>query len=92
MLFLLESQVRPGVTREQMVRHLTHRLKPETWDAIRHGVLSNVLYKTGADAGFFAVLQAPSLSDAEVLVHKAVETQDLFDIRLVAVNQFPHFD
>jgi hypothetical protein len=92
MFFMLESQTRPGVTREQMVRHLSQRLNPGAWDLIRHGVVSNVLYKTGADAGFFAVLNAPSLSEAGALVHKVVESGGLFEIRVVAVNQFPHFD
>lgn len=63
MLSMLESQTRPGVTREQMAHHLSQRLKPGAWDLIRDGVVSNVLYKTGADVGFFAVLNAPSLSE-----------------------------
>jgi hypothetical protein len=92
MLFMLESQTRPGVTREQMVRHFSQRLTPGAWDLIRHGVVSNVLYKTGADVGFFAVLNAPSLGEAETLVRKEVESDALFEVRVVAVNQFPHFE
>jgi hypothetical protein len=92
MLFMLESQTRPGVTREQMARHLSQRLKPGAWDLFRHGVVSNVVYKTGAEVGFFAVLNAPSLSEAEALVRKVVESDGLFEIRVLAVNQFPHFD
>jgi hypothetical protein len=92
MLFMLESQTRPGVTREQMARHLNQRLKPGAWDVIRHGVVSNVLYKTGEEVGFFALLNAPSLLEAEALVGKAVESEGLFETRVVAVNQFPHFD
>jgi len=92
MLFLLENVVRPGVTRDQIVSHFTHRLNPATWDLVRNGVLSNVVYKTGRDAGFVAMLNVPSHDDAEALVRKAVETLDLFDVRIVQVNQFPHFD
>lgn len=92
MLFMLESQMRPGVTREQMASHFSQRLQPGTWDLIRHGVVSNVLYKTGPDIGFFALLNAPSLPEAEALVGNAVESNGLFEIRVVAVNQFPHFD
>jgi hypothetical protein len=92
MLFMLESQTKPGVTREQMVHHFSERPKPSAWDLIRHGVVSNVLYKTGAAVGFFAVLNAPSLAEAEGLVRKVMESDGLFEIRVVAVNQFPHFD
>jgi hypothetical protein len=92
MLLMLESQAKAGVTREQMARHFSQRLKPGTWDLIRHGVVSNVLYKTGADVGFLAVLNALSLSEAEALVGKVVDSDGLFEIRVVAVNQFPHFD
>ena len=37
------------------------------------------------------VLNVPSLDDAEALVLGSVETLDLFDIRIVPVNHFPHF-
>ena len=67
-------------------------MKPGTWDLIRKGVLSHVLYKVGDEPGFFAVLQAASLEQAKGMVADAQEPALPFDIEIVPVNQFPHFD
>jgi hypothetical protein len=92
MLFMLESQPRPGVTREQMAEHFTGKLNPSTWDLIRHGVVSNVLFKTGSEIGFYAVLSASSLEEARSVVKRHAADEELFDVKIVPVNQFPHFD
>jgi len=92
MLFMLMSRPKPGVQREQLIEHLTRRLSPETWDLIRHGELSHVLYKVGDEPGFFAVLNAASLEDAKRMVDRGVQRIEVFDVDIVPVNQFPHFD
>ena len=91
MLFMLNSRPRAGATREQLIEHLTRRLDPSTWDLIRNGVLSQVLYKIGDEPGFFAVLNAPSVEEAKAMVERGVERLELFDLEVVLVNQFPHF-
>jgi len=91
MLFMLVSRPKPGSTRQQLESALTRRLQPGTWDLIRFGMLSHVLYKIGEEPGFFAVLQSESLEQAKVVV-AAHQPPDLpFDIDIVPVNQFPHF-
>ena len=55
MLFMLVSRAKPGVKREELVERFSHQLHPETWDLIRHGELSHVLYKVGDEPGFFAL-------------------------------------
>jgi hypothetical protein len=92
MLFMLESLTRPGVSRQDVVRFLGQRIKPAAWDLIRTGVASNVYYKTGTDPGFFALLEAPGLAEAEALARGSVEFEGLFDIRIVPVDRFAHFD
>ena len=77
--------------REQLIEHLTRRLNPSTWDLIRNGALSHVLYKMGDEPGFFAVLNAPSIEEANKIVASGVENLELFDLEVVPVNQFPHF-
>jgi hypothetical protein len=67
-------------------------LNPSTGDAIRRGLVSNVLYKVGDEPGFFAVLSASSVQEAQVLIDRAVEDLYLFDVQIIPVNQFPHFD
>jgi hypothetical protein len=92
MLFMLVSRPKPGTTRQQLVDSLLHRLQPGTWDLIRQGAISNVLYKVGDEPGFFAVLQAASLEAAKTMVAARQETTLPFEIDIVPVNQFPHFD
>jgi hypothetical protein len=92
MLFMLESQPRPGVTRQQLVDHFTGKLNPSTWDLIRHGVVSNVLFKTGSEIGYYAVLSASSLDEARSVIQRLSADEILFDVKIVPVNQFPHFD
>ena len=92
MLFMLTTHPKPGVTREQIVHLFNHRLNPSAWDAIRRGVVSNVLYKLGDEPGFFAVLSASNLQEAQEFVDRAVEDLYLFDVQIVPVNEFPHFD
>lgn len=91
MLFMLISRPKPGTTRQQLVDDMSRRLRPGTWELIRNGVLSHVLYKVGDEPGFFAVLHAASLEQAKAMVKAGSETT-LFDIDIVPVNQFPHFD
>ena len=91
MLFMLNTRPRAGATRAQLIEHLTSRLDPSTWDLIRHGVLSNVLYKVGDEPSFFAVLSAPNLAEAKAMADKGVEKLELFDLEVVPINQFPHF-
>ena len=91
MLFMLTTQAKPSATREQLIHHFTQRLNPSTWDAIRKGVVSNVLFKVGDEPGFFAVLSASNMEEAQAHVERAVEKHDLFDIQIILVNQFPHF-
>ena len=91
MLFMVNSRPRAGATREQLIEHLTRRLDPATWDLIRDGVLTHVLYKVGDEPGFFAVLNAPSVEEARNNIAAGMERLELFDLEVVPVNQFPHF-
>jgi hypothetical protein len=91
MLFMVTSRPKAGTTREQLIEHLTRRLDPSTWDLIRHGVLSQVLYKVGDEPGFFVVLNAPSIEEAKAMIEAGMERLELFDLEAVPVNQFPHF-
>ena len=90
MLFMVTSRPKAGTTREQLIERLTHQLHPSTWALIRHGVLSQVLYKVD-EPGFFGVLNAPSVEEAKALVDAGMERLELFDLEAVPVNQFPHF-
>ena len=92
MLFMLVSRAKPGVKREELVERLTRQIHPETWELVRHGDLSQVLYKVGDEPGFFAVLQASSFEEAKSLIESSAARLDAFDVDIYPVNLFPHFD
>jgi hypothetical protein len=60
MLFMLVSRAKPGTKREQLVERLTRQLNFETWDLVRRGELSHILYKVG-DPAFLPSLMRPIL-------------------------------
>jgi len=92
MLFMLVSRPKPGMKREQLIEDLTHQVHPETWDLIRHGELSNILYKVGDEPGFFALLNASTIDDARALLGSSAARLEAFDIEIYPVKQLPHFD
>jgi hypothetical protein len=50
------------------------------------------LIKVGDEPGFFAVLNAQSIEEAKGMVEAGEERlNELFDLEVVPVNQFPHF-
>ena len=92
MLFMLVSRAKPGIKREELVERFSRQLHPETWDLIRNGELSHVLYKVGDEPGFFAVLRASSFEEAKYLIESSAARLDVFDVDIYPVNLFPHFD
>jgi len=92
MLFMIVSRAKAGTTREQLVERFSHELRPETWDLVRKGTLSHILYKTGAEPGFFALLNAPSFAEAKSLIDDSASKLNGFDVEIHPVNHFPHFD
>ena len=92
MLFMVVSRAKLGVKREELVERYSRQIHPETWDLVRRGNLSHVLYKVGDEPGFFAVLHASSLEEAKSLIEKTAERLDVFDIDIYPVSLFPHFD
>ena len=91
MLFMLVSRAKPGAKREELVERFSRTLHPDTWDLVRRGALSHVLYKTGNEPGFFAVLHAASIDEARSLIESSAARLDAFDVDIHPVNLFPHF-
>ena len=92
MLFMLVSRPKPGKSREMLIERLSTQMNPETWDLVRHGTLSHILYKVGDEPGFFAMLNAASLEAAKAMVAGASARLDSFEVDIVPVKHFPHFD
>jgi hypothetical protein len=92
MLFMLVSRAKPGKEREVLIETLSSQMRPETWDLVRHGDLSHILYKVGDEPGFFAILNAPTFEDAKALIDRAAPRLENFDVEIVPVKHFPHFE
>jgi len=92
MLFMLVSRAKPGRDREQLIEQLTHQIHPETWDLVRRGALSHILYKVGEEPGFFALLNASDREEAQSLVDGSKSRLDAFELDIHPVKHFPHFD
>ncbi len=90
-MFMLVSRPKPGQKREVLIEQLSAQLHPETWDLVRRGDLSHILYKVGDEPGFFAILNAPSLDDAKTMIDRAAPRLQNFDVDVVPVKHFPHF-
>jgi hypothetical protein len=89
---MLTSRAKHDAKREQLIEHLTRQVHPETWDLIRHGRLTHLLYKVGDEPGFFAMLNAGSLAEATAMVTHASDRLGPFEVDIEPVKQFPHFD
>jgi hypothetical protein len=92
MLFMLVSRAKPGTKREQLVERLTRQLNFETWDLVRRGELSHILYKVGEEPGFFALLNASNFEEAKSLVEAGASRLDEFDLEIHPLKHFPQFD
>ena len=92
MLFMVVSRPKPGTKREELIDHLTQKMDPETWDLVRRGDLSHIMYKVGDEPGFFALLNAPGTKEASVLMEHGMEKLEVFDLDVVPVKHFPLFE
>lgn len=89
MLFMLESKARRSASRHQLIRHFSGGASPLAQDLIRRGIVTNVLYKSTNDVGFFALLSAPTPEEACRIVDLATANDHLFDVRIVPVSESP---
>jgi hypothetical protein len=91
MLFMLVSRAKPGIKREELVERFTGPLRPETWDLVRSGELSQVFYKVGDEPGFFAILKASSFEEAKAVIERSASLLEAFDLDVYPVSPSPQF-
>ena len=93
MLFLINSRMRPGVTRDQLVAHFKMDIEQETWELIRKGVVVQKYFKVGAQPGVIALLNCDSLEEAQALVNDLRPVRNgLLDFDIDPVDYFPKFE
>jgi hypothetical protein len=89
MLFMVSSRPKAGA--EQLIEHLARRLVLLRGIWPGRACYPRSYTKVGAEPGFFGVLNAPSIEEANKIIAAGVERLELFELEVVPVNQFPHF-
>lgn len=91
MTFMIKTVRKPGVSRAQLVEHLTTRMHPSTWELFRKKKIEQIFYITGDEPGFFAVVNSDNIDEVKALSDEAVSRHNLFDIEIVPISRFPEF-
>ena len=73
MIFMINARSKAGLREQKSSLTLQKGLDPATWNLIRNGLLSFICYKVGDEPGFFAVLSAPSIEEAQALVDSSAQ-------------------
>jgi hypothetical protein len=91
MAFLIMSKRKPGVSRAELVAHLSSRMDPSTWELFRKGKVEHLLFMTGEEPGFLAIVNSEDINEVRTLADQAIARHNLFDLDIVPVNRFPEF-
>jgi hypothetical protein len=93
MLFLTNSRMCSGVTREQVIAHLEKGAEKDDWDLVRKGIITHWLFKVGDTPGIMVVLDCDSIDEARDIISNAPTVKaGLLEFDIEPVNQFPRFD
>jgi hypothetical protein len=92
MLFLVNSRIPQGVSREQVVEYLTRPVAKEAWGLIKSGVIAHWMFKVGDQPGIAFVMDCASLEQARELVDASSMVRDgVLEFEIDRVNHFPRF-
>jgi len=93
MLFIINSRMRAGVTREQVVEHCKQDIDKKAWELIKKGVIAHWFFKVGDQPGVIAILNSDSMEDSRTLVNNSpLVTKGLVEFEIDPVDHFPNFD
>jgi muconolactone delta-isomerase len=93
MLFLINSRICPGATRDRVIAHLKKNIEKEEWELVKKGIITHWFFKVGDQPGFVALLNCDSLEEVHALLGKTpVVREGLLEFDVDPVNHFPHFD
>ncbi len=89
MQFLLNSRLRPGVTREQFINYVRENPDRESWDLVRKGVVQHWLWKIGDAPGLVVLVNCESLGEARQLAASAdIVEQGLVEFEIDPIDLF----
>lgn len=91
MAFLIMTKRRPGISKAQLVEHLSSRMHPSTWELFRKGKIDHLFFITGDEPGFFATINSDDIDEVKALADEAISRHNLFDLEIMPINRFPDF-
>lgn len=93
MLFFINSRMCPGVTRDQIVKHLKADVDKKTWELIKEGIIAHWFFKKGDQPGVVALLNCDNMEEARRLLKEAPMVKNgLLEFDIDPVDHFPHFE
>jgi len=89
MQFLLNSRLRPGVTREQFINYVRENRDHEAWDLVRKGVIQHWLWKIGDAPGLVVLVNCENIEEASQLAASAdIVEQGLVEFEIDPIDLF----
>ena len=93
MMFFINSRMVSGVTREQVIEHLTKDIDKSAWELIKKGVVTQWSYKVGDEPGIIAQVSFDSMEEVRALADSAPAVKKgLLEFEIDPVDHFPRFD
>ncbi len=90
MLFMFNSHVCDGVSREQIVEYAQGPRSDESWELIRQGKIAHRYWKLGDDPGLVVVAHCAHLEEAKEYAASApIVKAGLVEFRVDPIDIFP---
>ncbi|MDJ0949313.1 MAG: hypothetical protein QNJ94_10350 [Alphaproteobacteria bacterium] len=90
MQFLLNSRLRPGVTREQFIEHIRDNRDDQVWDLVRTGIIQHWLWKVGDAPGIVLLINCENAEEARTLAESApIVKRGIVEFDVDPIDPFP---
>jgi len=91
MQFILNSRLRPGVTRERFIAYIRDEQDHQSWELVRKGIIQQWLWKTGDEPGLVVLMNCADAEEVRRLVDAAPIVADgILTFEVDPVDPFPN--
>ena len=92
MMFLCNSRMVSGATREQVVEQLIKSVDEEAWELIKKGVIAQWVFKVGEQPGVVVLVKANSKEEVRRMIDTAPHVKaGLLEFEIDPVEHYPYF-
>lgn len=93
MLFLFNSRICAGVTREQVLEHLKQPIRNEEWKRVKKGAIVDWYYKLDDQPGVIALVNCADMEEARSLASISPGVQaGLIEYEIDRLSHLPSFN